>query len=58
MYTVIVYEDIQRRYLTKRALADRRRDLVPVEELLALFDDVVVVVVVVAVVVELPFLFV
>lgn len=44
--------------LSKGALADRRRDLVSVEELLALFDDVVVVIIIVAVVVKLPFLLV
>lgn len=45
-------------HLSKRALADKRVDLVSVEELLAVLDDIVVIVVVVTVVVQLALLLV
>jgi hypothetical protein len=47
-----------KQYLSKRSLANERIDLVAVEELFAVFDDVVVVVVIIAVIVQLSLFFV
>lgn len=38
-------------YLSKRSLPNRRGDLIPVEELLALFDYVIMVIIIIAVVI-------
>lgn len=49
---------VEKTDLSKRALPNRRRDLVPVQELLPLLDDVIMVIIIVTVVVELSLLLV